>query len=90
MSLAAMPIESAPDAALRQTLPRVFEIVVLMLDDRAHQAAEGSDILAVADPLDGFQAAPGRHGIDVGTVVFLYATSKTAPVWIALSSKRSS
>lgn len=71
-------------------LPRVFEIVVLMLDDRAHQAAEGSDILAVADPLDGFQAAPGRHGIDVGTVVFLYATSKTAPVWIALSSKRSS
>lgn len=49
MSPAAMLIKSASDVVLRQT-----PIVVLMLDDRAHQAAQDSDILDVADLLGGF------------------------------------
>lgn len=43
-----------------------------MLDDRAHQVAQDSDILDVADLLGGFQAAPGHYGIDIGAGVVLY------------------
>lgn len=67
MSPAAMLIKSASDVVLRQT-----PIVVLMLDDRAPQAAQDSDILDVADLLGGFQAASGRHGIDISAGVVLY------------------
>lgn len=42
-----------------------------MLDDRAHQAAQDSVVLDVADLLGGFQATPGRHGIDIGADVIL-------------------